>query len=251
MAEACSLDQASRWFPLRIGSKQVAFQADNGLFLGYNTSYRFDSRLPLFLAGPQGDPEFQTSFDLRVLSLAPEVPSNHATSDTQDSPSLQRVIPPWRSANRWFDQEDFDDTPFAQGTHLSIRAFLVRAGDIVDGIQALYSEKVISLTPSHGNLADDHRRVELEPGDRWSEISGFFGDWFGGNYVLQLTFFTQRGKVYGPFGSMNYAQNIQPFHLSVQPDEKIVALSGVVSTGENGKNRHLGALGLILRKEKE
>jgi hypothetical protein len=48
---------------------------------------------------------------------------------------------------------------------------------------------------------------------------------------------------------MNYAYNIQPFRLVIQPDEKIVALSGVVSTGDNGENRHLGALGLILCKD--
>ena len=67
--------------------------------------------------------------------------------------------------------------------------------------------------------------------------------------MVQLTFRTHQGQVYGPFGSMNYAQNIQPFRLVIHPDESIVALSGVVSTGDNGKNRHLGALGLVLRKD--
>lgn len=241
MAEACAPDQASRWLPLKIGPKQIAFQAENGLFLGYHASYCFEKRLPLFLANPQTDPEFQTRFGLRVLRFA--------QSDTQDQHPALRASKPWRSASRWFDREDFDDTPFAQETHLSVSAFLIQAGDIVDGIQALYSEKFVSVTPPHGNLASDHTKIELEPGDRWSEISGFFGNWFGGNYVLQLTFHTHQGKVYGPYGSMNYAQNIHPFRLIIQPDENIVALSGVVSTGDNGKNRHLGALGLILRKE--
>jgi hypothetical protein len=163
--------------------------------------------------------------------------------------SLLRSIPPWRSASRWFDLEDFDDTPIAQSTHLFVSAFLVRAGDIVDGIQALHGAKPAPLTPPHGNLAVSQAKIELEPGDQWSEISGFSGEWFGGDYVLQLTFCTHQGKVYGPFGSMNYAHNIRPFHLVIQPDEKIVALSGVVSTGDNGKNRHLGALGLALCKD--
>src|SRR5579864_3400764 len=120
-------------------------------------------------------------------------------------PFALRSIHPWRSANCWFDQEDFDDTSVAQSTHLFVSAFLVRAGDIVDGIQALYGEKVIPLTPPHGNIDVYQAKIELEPGDRWSEISGFYGEWFGGNYVLQLTFCTRQGKVYGPFGSMNYA----------------------------------------------
>lgn len=249
MAEACSLDQASRWFPLEIGPKQVAFQAENGLFLGYKASYCFDTRLPLFLASPQADPEFQTGFGLRVLSLAQQKPSNNVSLDTHGHPPLLRSIRPWRSANRWFDLEDFDDAPLAQSTHLSISAFLIRAGDIVDGIQSLYSEKFVPLTPPHGNIDGYQLKIELEPGDRWSEISGFSGDWFGGNYVLQLTFHTHQGKVHGPFGSMNYAQNIQPFRLIIQPDEEIVAFSGVVSSGDNGRNRHLGALGLILRRD--
>jgi hypothetical protein len=132
---------------------------------------------------------------------------------------------------------------------MSISAFLVRAGMIVDGIQALYGEEAILLAPPHGNLEEYNTKIMLEPGDTWSEISGFYGNWFGGSYILQLTFHTHKGKTYGPFGNMEYAENIQPFSLVVQPNESIVALSGVVSFGDNGKNRHLGALGLVLRKE--
>ena len=160
-----------------------------------------------------------------------------------------RAIYPWRSASYWFDQEDFDDTPVALGTDLFVNAFLVRAGDIVDGIQALYSEQHIPLTLPHGNLTGHQTKIELESGDQWSEISGFYGEWFGGNYVVQLTFCTRQGQVYGPFGSLNYVYKSRPFHLVIRPDEKIVALSGVVSTGDNGKNLHLGALGLILCKQ--
>ena len=167
----------------------------------------------------------------------------------QKNVSSLRVIEPLRSANRWFDQGDFNDASLVQNENQSIQAFLVQAGDIVDGIQALYSEKRFSLTPPHGNINDDHARIALEPGDTWSEISGFTGNWFGGNYVVQLTFRTHQGRVHGPFGSMNYAQDIQPFRLVIQSDESIIALSGVVSTGDNGKNRHLGAIGLVLRKD--
>lgn len=166
-----------------------------------------------------------------------------------ENASPLRLIQPYRTANQWFDQGDFNDTQFAQSTNLSISAFLVRAGDIVDGIQALYGEQYVPLAPSHGNIDDYNTNITLEPGDRWSKISGFYGDWFQGIYVLQLTFHTHQGRVYGPFGSMNYAQNIQPFSLVIQPDESIVALSGVVSFGDNGRNRHLGALGLVLRKD--
>lgn len=198
---------------------------------------------------PWFDREFQTSFDPHRHRKAAQKPSTSAASDAQDHPSGLRSIHPWRSAHYWFDREDFDDTLVALGTHLFVSAFLVGAGHIVNGIQALYSEKVIPLTRSHGNLGDSPTKIELEWGDRWSQISGFSGMWFGGDYVLQLTFRTHKGKVYGPFGNMHYVYNIQPFRLVIQPDEKIVALSGVVSTGDNGKNLHLGALGLILCKD--
>lgn len=160
-----------------------------------------------------------------------------------------RQIAAYRTANRWFDQGDFNDLPLVQNSNLSISTFLVRAGNIVDGIQALYGEQAITLAPPHGNLKEGSIRITLEPGDRWSKISGFYGDWFAGLYVVQLTFHTREGRTYGPFGDMGYATNIQPFSLVIQPDESIIALSGVVSFGDNGRNRHLGALGLVLRKD--
>jgi hypothetical protein len=162
--------------------------------------------------------------------------------------SYLRVLAPFRSADRWFDKEDFNDTQLMRNTHQIVSAFRVQAGDIVDGIQALYGELPIPLAPPHGTIHADYHKVMLEPGDTWSEISGFYGDWFQGLYVLQLTFRTYQGRVYGPFGSMNYAENIQPFRHVIQPDEDIVAISGVVSSGDNGRNLHLGALGLVLHR---
>lgn len=249
MTEHCSRDEAARFLPLRVGQEKVAFQAENGLYLGYKKSYKFDTRHPLLLVAPQESAETQMSFALHMLSSPQSKQPGDIDRKVPENASSLRVIEPFRSANQWFDQEDFNDMQFVRSANLSICTFLVRAGDIVDGIQALYSEKSIPLAPAHGNIDEYHTKVALEPGDTWSEISGFYGEWFQGTYVLQLTFRTHQGRVYGPFGSMNYAQHIQPFRLVIQPDERIVALSGVVSLGDNGRNRHLGALGLVLRKD--
>jgi len=180
---------------------------------------------------------------------SPQGKNNNTPKRAQENSSFLREIEPFRLANQWFDEGYFNDTQLVLSTRLPISTFRICSGDIVDGIQALYSEKAIELAPAHGNVNQNHTRITLESGDRWSEISGFYGSWFGGLYVLQLTFRTQQGQIYGPFGSMNYGQNIQPFSLTIQPDETILALSGVVSFGDNGKNRHLGALGLVLRKD--
>jgi hypothetical protein len=182
-------------------------------------------------------------------SFSPQDKNSSTLETTQNSSSSWREIEPFRLANQWFDEGYFNDTQLVQSMNLPVSAFLINSGDIVDGIQALYGGKAIELAPAHGNVGQNHASITLESGDRWSEISGFYGSWFGGLYVLQLTFRTQQGLIYGPFGSMNYAANIQPFCLTIQPDESILALSGVVSFGDNGRNRHLGALGLVLSKD--
>jgi hypothetical protein len=248
MTEQCSLDQAAGFLPIKSEQEKIAFQAENGLYLGHKKSYTFDTRHPLFLVKSQKDLEVQTNFTLHMVRSRQSKQLDKIDPTLPTNASILRVIEPFRSADRWYDQGNFNDTSHTQNENLSINAFSVQAGDIVDGIQAFYSEKFIPLAPPHGNINEYSAKITLEPGDTWSEISGFYGDWFGGNYVLQLTFHTHQGRTYGPFGSMNYAQNIHPFHLIIQPDEKIVALSGVVSSGDNGRNSHLGALGLVLRK---
>ena len=223
--------------------------------LRYEREEKSRQQAELFAARQKIDELTRTNHDLHWQWEAahhkrPSPPEEqvHLPHIQPENVSSLRVIEPFRSADQWFDEGAFNDTEIVKQTNRSISAFLVQAGNIVDGIQALYGEEAIPLAPSHGNLAEDQTKITLEPGDRWSEISGCYGSWFGGSYVLQLTFHTHQGKTYGPFGNMQYAEDIQPFSLMVQPNERIVALSGVVSFGDNGNNRHLGALGLVVHQ---
>jgi hypothetical protein len=183
--------------------------------------------------------------------------SKQETQHEHNHPALQsvkhenslRTIEPYREADRWFDEGSFNDGEQMRDMTASIKGFRLHAGNIVDGIQALYAEDSGIVMPPHGNVGEGDFEIELEPGDSWSRIEGFYGEWFGGEYVLQLTFSTRQGKTYGPYGNMDYATDINPFSLVAEPGEHIVALTGTVATGDNGRNLHLGALGLILRRE--
>ena len=205
----------------------------------------------LFAARQRIDELTSLNHDLQLqLQRVPTSDISAQASNNQSAPSSPlRVIDSFRQVEYWFDEETFDDTDLVYDERQEVRAFLIHAGNIVDGIQAHYGAGELPLAPAHGNVGEHDTKIVLDPDDAWSEISGCRGEWFGGDYVVQLTFHTRSGKIYGPFGDMAYAENIQPFSLAIQPDEHILALCGVTSFGDNGKNRHLGALGLILHKE--
>lgn len=139
----------------------------------------------------------------------------------------------------------FDDTSAAQGLQQSLTVIRVQSGDIVDGIQACYGSARTSL-PHHGGSGGTVTEIVLDQGDGIAQISGFYGGWFGGNYILQLTIQTKKGKTYGPFGTMAFETTRTPFSLVVNANEQVIAFFGSVAPGNNGQSQFLGSLGMTV-----
>lgn len=139
----------------------------------------------------------------------------------------------------------FDDTSAAQSLQQPLTSIHIQHGNIVDGIQAFYGNTPTSL-PYHGGIGGATTKIVLDQGDRVTQISGFYGDWYGSSYILQLTFHTKQGKTYGPFGDMLYATTRTPFSLVANANEQAIAFFGAVSAGNNGQSQFLGSLGVTV-----
>lgn len=139
----------------------------------------------------------------------------------------------------------FDDTSAAQSLQQPLTVIHVQHGNIVDGIQAFYGSARTAL-PHHGGNGGTATEIVLDPGDGVTQISGFYGGWFGGNYILQLTIHTKQGKTYGPFGDMQYATTRTPFSLAANANEQTIAFFGSVAYGNNGQSQFLGSLGMTV-----
>jgi hypothetical protein len=138
----------------------------------------------------------------------------------------------------------FDGTDGANGR--SITKLVIRSGNIVDGIQVGYGQPP-ELQAPHGGSGGGGKHVTLDAGDVLTGISGYWGRWFGGNYILQLTFTTRNGKKYGPYGDMAYSNSRNAFSLDVNAGEEIVAFFGAGAYGNNRKSIYLGSLGIVIK----
>lgn len=139
----------------------------------------------------------------------------------------------------------FDDTSAAQGLQQPLTSIQVHHGNIVDGIQAFYGNALTSL-PYHGGIGGATTKIVLDQGDSVTQISGFYGNWYGSSYILQLTLHTKQGKMYGPFGDMQYATTRTPFSLVANANEQAIAFFGSVTAGNNGQSQFVGSLGLVV-----
>lgn len=128
----------------------------------------------------------------------------------------------------------FDDTPIigAAGNPL-ISGMTVRSGEVLDAIQAT-STGSFQGTPvhyqllQHGGNGGSATHVHIADGDVITEISGYTGNWFGWECVLQITITTRNGQVFGPFGSMGNASSKTPFSHQAPGGQSIVAFSGSI-----------------------
>lgn len=139
----------------------------------------------------------------------------------------------------------FDDTSAAQSLQQPLTSIRVQSGNIVDAIQVCYGSTRTAL-PHHGGIGGAVTEVVLDQGDGIAQFSCFYGSWYGGNYILQLTIHTKKGKTYGPFGTMEYATTQTPFSLVVNSNEQAIAVFGSVAYGNNGQSQFLGSLGITV-----
>lgn len=128
----------------------------------------------------------------------------------------------------------FDDTPIigAAGNPL-ISQIVIRSGDVLDAIQvtntgSFEQTPVQYVLQQHGGNSGSASTVTIPDGDAVAEISGYTGNWFGWNCVLQITITTRNGKVFGPFGTMNNASSKTPFSYVAPQGQSIVAFSGTI-----------------------
>jgi hypothetical protein len=66
----------------------------------------------------------------------------------------------------------------------------------------------------------------LAPNDPLTQISGFTGDWFGRQVVLQIRLKTRSGHAFGPFGTGANATSKTPFSFTAPDGTSIVAFKG-------------------------
>lgn len=118
----------------------------------------------------------------------------------------------------------FDDTAAAKQVGIPITKVVVRSGQIVDSIQAFNGNQQM---PQHGGDRGTQTIVTLDPGDAITEVSGYYGPWYGTVFLLQLTLKTANGKTYGPLGTMggSSASSRKSFSFST-PGGRLIAFSG-------------------------
>lgn len=148
----------------------------------------------------------------------------------------------------------FNDGPIAGAAGgVPITQLVVRAGEVLDGLQATntghYKEAVLTYTmPAHGGPGGAPTTIVFDAGDVITGVSGYTGMWYGWSVVLQLTVTTRQKKNYGPFGSMRGATAKTPFSLGAPAGQSIVAFRGsVVQVPEagGGHSRVIATLGVV------
>ena len=121
---------------------------------------------------------------------------------------------------------DFDDTNIVEAAGSPpISAMTIRAGDVIDAIQATNGAFAM---PQHGGGGGQPATVDIAPGDAIASISGYTGIWYGWSCVLQLTITTRNGQVFGPYGSMSGVTSSTPFSFTAPAGQSIVAFSGSI-----------------------
>ncbi len=144
----------------------------------------------------------------------------------------------------------FDDTADAQRLNQPITAINIRSGEIIDAIQALYGPAKTPL-PLHGGQGGGVVPIVFDPGETLIRLSGFYGNWYGAIYILQVMFYTQT-KSYGPYGSMGGTSGRTSFSFDPQPGERIIAFSGSTVPGleaSNTPSQFVATIGVTFRKD--
>lgn len=187
-------------------------------------------------------------------STAPQITqaltdAGYAPADVQQS--VQQLFPPvyqYRQLGPAGGQGvPFDDTAAAKSLAQPLTKVSVHYGNIIDGIATFYGSTQTAFSTHGGSGGSSSIDIQFDPGDTLVGVSGFSGAWFGGNYILQLTFHTAHGKTYGPYGDMQFASTHIPFNLAANQNEHAIAFLGSVTSGNNGQSQYLSSIGMTVR----
>ncbi len=137
----------------------------------------------------------------------------------------------------------FDDMEIGVPPQAPISQMRIGAGDVIDSIQVSYGSTTL---PKHGGSGGGGNIINIMANDYITEISGFYGQYFGAVQIGQLTVKTNLGMTYGPFGNAAVTDKTA-FSLAAAGNEEIVALYGSTFTHSDGTN-YLSSLGAYTGK---
>lgn len=136
----------------------------------------------------------------------------------------------------------FDDLE-RHPTIVGIRGLCIRCGNSIDSIQAIYQLKDGStmVGPRHGGLGGSEERFMLDEGEVLTRMEGKTS----GVLVDQLTFYSNQGKQYGPYGrscTMPFEAEGTELNSFFGRSGKLVDAIGVRLTSSNVPERSEGNL---------
>ncbi|HEY0016354.1 MAG TPA: glycosyl hydrolase family 18 protein [Longimicrobium sp.] len=128
--------------------------------------------------------------------------------------------------------QSFDDTSIVGAAgNPPISQLVVQAGEVLDAIQATSTGSSAANAgsyqlPQHGGNGGGASTISIASDDPIVTVSGYTGNWFGWQCVLQITLTTQSGVVHGPFGTMANSSSQTPFSYTAPQGESVVAFRG-------------------------
>jgi hypothetical protein len=129
-------------------------------------------------------------------------------------------------------QIPFDDMENGIPPQAPLSQILINAGDVIDSIQVFYGETAL---PRHGGSGGELNTVNIAANDYITEVSGFYGQYFGATQIGQITIRTHLGITYGPFGDAAVTDKTA-FSLITNSNEEIVAFYGSTFIHSDGSD---------------
>lgn len=140
-------------------------------------------------------------------------------------------------------ENNFDDTAIvAAAGNPAITQMIIQSGDVLNAIQSVNTGTTsfnvgtqgpgsgIFTLLQHGGTSGGTQTINIPANDPIVSISGYTGNWYGTNCVLQLTLHGQSKNTYGPFGSMAGATSQTPFTQTGLSGQTVVAFKGSTVT---------------------
>lgn len=118
----------------------------------------------------------------------------------------------------------------------TLKQIVVRHGDVVNAIQTSssapfsFNDQNIVIDYDlllHGSKTGEEQTISIPQDDPITEVTISTGVWFGWNCVVQVAFKSKSGKEYGPFGTMDYATDINQ-HIFQEQGRTVAGFKGRV-----------------------
>ncbi|KMZ75562.1 hypothetical protein ZOSMA_113G00500 [Zostera marina] len=85
------------------------------------------------------------------------------------------------------------------GSHIT--SMKIYHGALVEAIEVTFTNRDYSFTEkTGGNKCPNIREILLRDNEHITEVGGVYGKWNGNNGILRITFITNQGREFGPYG---------------------------------------------------